>query len=110
MNATKKIEEHIFKPILPPNLNFKTVIYGEWIQEGTASDIEDKFNYKNREIEVGHFYAFGVALIMPSSGFTEKVSDLKMMLEKSHFSVVYQEKQKFFVLLLNAELIHVFNR
>ena len=110
MNATKKIEEYIFKPILPPSLSFKTVVYGEWIQEGTASDNEDKFDYQNREIEVGHFYAFGVALIMPSGGFSEKVQDLKIMLEKSSFSAAYQEKQKYFVLLLNAELIHVFNR
>ena len=110
MNATKKIEEYIFKPILPPSLSFKTVVYGEWIQEGTASDNEDKFDYQNREIEVGHFYAFGVALIMPSGGFAEKVQDLKTMLEKSSFSAAYQEKQKYFVLLLNAELIHVFNR
>ena len=46
-----------------PKLDFDVLLYGEWIQEGTASSRVDKFHYHPRKIEAGQMYTFGLGIV-----------------------------------------------
>jgi len=43
--------------------NLETIVYGEFLVEGTASSKFDHYEYKENGLEVGKLYAFGIGLI-----------------------------------------------
>jgi len=42
--------------------DFQTLVYGEWLQNRTATTQQDRFDYKKRGFETSQFYAFGLAV------------------------------------------------
>ena len=42
---------------------FEVIVYGEWINKGTATSANDEYGYAERAILPGTFHAFGVGLV-----------------------------------------------
>ena len=59
------------KTIFFPHYNFKVIVYGEFMPNGTASSKYDIYNYVERGYQPGRFYAFGIGLVFDA--ITENV-------------------------------------
>ena len=109
LKAVKNIEKQVFHNLLP-NLKFNVIMYGEWIQEGTAGSKKDVFNYKQREIFKGNFYGFGFILTFPEETTEEIIKKVQNTLNNKGFSTAIQNSKKTVVITLNGELKHLFNK
>jgi len=59
----KGLNETIAAILRLPKENCETLIYGEFMLKGTAQTPYDIFNYREREIRTGEFYAFGIGFV-----------------------------------------------
>ena len=96
-------------------MDFNVLIFGEWIQKGTASSSSDKFKYQDRKIECGKLYGFGICLTFPNNSLDDSnLTKFQNVLIHKGFSVAVEKEKnsdgKYLVILLNAELKHLFDR
>ena len=109
LENVKAIKKVVFKPWFPLQ-NFEVIIYGEWLQEGTASTKEDKFNYQERNLSKGQFYGFGLGLHFENAANASD-KDLKnvvQILKKHKFSA--KINGNFIIVFLNGELKKLLER
>jgi len=59
----KGLNETIAEILQLPKENCETLIYGEFMLSGTAQTPYDVYNYRNRDIRTGEFYAFGIGFV-----------------------------------------------
>ena len=102
-------------------------VYGEWIHRNcqTSDSKEDKYKYKDRGLNPGHLYAFGVGLVMNGNGNNSSDSTkLDSVMEKLANSPANQTDnqhyiiqkcmdingQPFLIMLLNQTLKTLLNR
>ena len=104
LENVKEIKQAIFQPWFPLGQNFEVIIYGEWLQEGTASTKEDKFNYAERHLSKGQFYGFGLGLHFENKakGLKLDLKNVVQVLKKHKFSAKIHDH--FIIVLLNGEL------
>lgn len=57
------------------------LLYGEWLQKGTATTQEDKYNYKE-DLEIGYPYIFGLAVRFEERTEEERVQTDSILEEK----------------------------
>ncbi len=81
-------------------------IYGEFIQEGTASSKEDKFGYADRGFVRGHLYAFGVGLKIANLQEDSGQRNLQMLRDRGYSASLRVRKNddRFLVLQMNNVL------
>ena len=100
--------------IFHTKLDFNVLIFGEWIQKGTASSTNDKFKYQDRKIEYGKLYGFGVCLTFPEGLDDFNLTKFQNALAQKGFSVAVEKEKNstgnYLVVMLNAELKHLFDR
>ncbi len=71
-----------------PDRDLVVTVYGELVQEGTATGKKDKFGYGARGFKVGHIYAFGLAVhLQQGDEDKDEVERAKETLEKEGFCV-----------------------
>ena len=89
-------------------VDIEVTIFGEWIQAGTASSKDDKFNYKQRNIEQGKLYGFGLGLTFAHQGLDlTELEKIKIVLEHHGFAAKVIDSGNIIV-FLNGELSHLF--
>jgi hypothetical protein len=115
LKAAKDMAKHIFAPMFPFLKHPPIVtIFGEWIQDGTATSKDDKFEYQKRSIKKGHFYGFGVSLTFDDQQNELTPMELKKVtsvLKYQGFApILHQDDAQAVMLMLNCPIIQVFNR
>ena len=101
LGNVKAMKQVLFKPWFPM-LNFEVIVYGEWLQDGTASSKEDKFNYQKRSLQRGEFYGFGLGLHFENIHSDSDLKNVVQILKKHKFSAKIHDD--FIIVLLNGEL------
>jgi hypothetical protein len=111
INGIKKELKKFFND----SMHFDILLYGEWIQKGTASSIIDQFHYNSRQIKVGHFYAFGLGiefkqkLTNPEKLHAENVF-LKLGLFYQQMTSTCDTSKSVFQFFLNLPLFGIFKQ
>lgn len=82
----------------------QVIVFGEWLQSGTASSKEDKFLYSQRGLIEGHLYAFGLGLVFKS----DDVKAVEILKNKGFVPVV--QSKNFITLNLNKDLKDLFDQ
>lgn len=115
IRCCKKMKEHFSSYF--PFLNPLVIVYGEFLQEGTATCKADKFRYRDRGFQKGHLYAFGVGITFAEKLTKEDIDKVNVCLrEKGFSSKVHSggnggEENYYCILILNrrlVELLHEF--
>lgn len=109
LKAVKAIARNVFKGIFP-YLDFSAVVYGEWLQKGTSSSKDDKFEYASRGMERGQLYGFGMGLAFAQPLADHEIQRVVRVLDQRSFSAYAEKANDLVVLLLNGELKHLFNK
>ena len=86
--------------------NFQTLIYGEYLQDGTATTQEDLFSYKERHFKPNHFYAFGLAIYFDQKLNEEQKTEIRENFEeKLQWELLTsQEPNQFMITLFGKKL------
>ena len=106
----KSMLKSVFNPMLP-NQKPEIIVYGEWVQEGTASSKEDKFNYKERRLDQGKLYGFGLGIYFRDAIDPADLQNVKYILKKHRFAVAsHSFKEDMVIIMLNGELKRLFEK
>ena len=99
------LQEHL-KIAFFSKFNFKVILYGEFMQEGTANSKFDFYNYVQRGYDPGHLYAFGIALIFDE--ITQDVKSTVQRIFKQAFIHSSTENTKFYLVPMDWFLTGLF--
>ena len=106
----KSMLKSVFNPMFPSQ-KLEIIVYGEWVQAGTASSKEDKFNYKERKLEQGQMYGFGLGIYFPNGNVSlNDLHNFKYVLKKHRFAVANTVQDGLITVLLNGELKRLFEK
>ena len=108
----KSMLKSVFNPMLQSSQKLEIIVYGEWVQAGTASSKEDKFNYKERMLEPGQLYGFGLGIYFPHGPISQHdLHNFKYVLKKHRFAVKNTTVQDDLItVILNGELKRLFEK
>ena len=91
-----------------PMLTVQCLVYGELIQQGTATNKEDVYGYRKKGLNAGKLQVFGCAVVFDEKLDDSQISRAKKALMDLGFNVMVQEnsetKQKYLILLFNEKL------
>ena len=91
-----------------PMLTVQCLVYGELIQQGTATNKEDIYGYKKKGLKAGKLQVFGCGVVFDEKLDDTQISRAKKTLINLGFNVMVQEnsetKQKYLILLFNEKL------
>lgn len=83
--------------------HFQTLLYGEWLQSGTATTRNDKYGYKSRLIK-GYPYIFGLAISFKNQ--LKQREEIKRRIEE-RLGTIIEEDETHFKIGLNEKLHRV---
>ena len=111
MACCKKLSSEVFAKFFPL-LKVIVTVYGEFIQEGTASSKADKFKYQNRGFERANVYAFGVGISFEEELTKDEIEKARNVLSEKGFSALLHSggtegKGHFCILILNIKLVNL---
>ena len=91
-----------------PMLTVQCLVYGELIQQGTATNKEDIYGYKKKGLKAGKLQVFGCGVVFDEKLDDIQISRAKKTLTNLGFNVMVQEnletKQKYLIILFNEKL------
>jgi len=102
----KQVAEKI-RLVLKNFEEIEILLFGEWIQKGTASCKEDKFKYADRGIKTGQMYVFGIGIYVPNSSNNCDIGKIKKTLAnnfKWNYLNVYGKSVKYLIVCVNKAL------
>lgn len=84
----------------------EVLLYGEWIQKGTATSQSDRFKYADRGFQIGHLYSFGLGIYFNKMCDGPLLNQIVNVLSvKLGWNVILKQKPvQFFILGINKQL------
>lgn len=111
MEKTKGLNQEFVKPLFPTR-KIETIAYGELVLNGTAQEKKDIFAYREKGMETGRMYVFGVGIRFRDDLTSVEMNSVLSVFRKKGFrgAVISTEGRSYIVLALNDSLNELLTR